>query len=249
MRVSICIPTMGRAKMLLQAICSILMQEHQDYEVIIRDDDPEHPINPPLPDNRFKYFVEPHLGIFSGVANATLRHATGEILYLMGSDDLLAPGALYTVNEVFERDRFGGAMWVYGKTISVDSHLRYQGIDGASTTIEELRLKNSIGLPSTFWNQAMWKTAGRFDPRYKWACDYDMWLRFWSIRKPEFIDRELGIFRHHDSHLSTDKRVEVDAEAQTISLRHRMFGDMIYRARNNWNQKQAYGDESPMAHD
>ena len=61
MKISICIPVYGREKMLAQAIHSILTQEHEDYEVILRDDDPENPVNPSLPDSRFKYFIEPHL--------------------------------------------------------------------------------------------------------------------------------------------------------------------------------------------
>lgn len=253
MKFSICIPAMGREKMLAQSLHSILAQEHEDYEVVVRDDDPDHPIDWSkfhFVDERFHYFLEPHLGTFSGVANAVLKHATGDILYVMGSDDLLCPSALYTVNEVFEQDRFGGAMWGYGKTISTDEHMRYQNEDGAPMTLEDLQAKNAIGMPATFWNRRMWEASGTFDTRYRWACDYDMWLRFWRIRKPEFINHTLGFFRHHSSHMSTDRKDEIEAEAQKISLRHQLLGDVMSRARNRQIQNRLYeGAEAPTSHD
>ena len=233
----------------MQALYSILLQEHENYEVIIRDDDPIQPINPKLPDDRFRYVIESHLGTIA-VANATFKYATGDILYLMGSDDLLAPGALYAVNEAFESDRFGGPCWLYGKTVSVSPHLRVQGIDGAPTTFQQLLKANCIGLPSTFWNRKIMNLAGPFDDRYKWAADYDMWLRFWRIREPIFLDQELGVYRHHSPRTSTEKLDEIEKEAAQISWRHTNMGDVLSRARSRWITKRAYGgDETPLSHD
>jgi glycosyltransferase involved in cell wall biosynthesis len=252
MKISICIPVYGRAKMLIQALHSILLQEHEDYEVILRDDDPEHPVNISLPDSRFKYFVEPHLHGMSERANAVLRHATGDILYLMGSDDLLCPGALFAVNQAFESDRFGAA-WLYGKTISTDSHFRFQGTDGAATTFPLLCEHNRIGQPSTFWNRAMMNWAGPFDTRYKYTGDYDMWLRFWRLREPIFLDQELGIYRHHDGNMATIAGKEsTDAhnrEADLVSWRHTYLGDLISRARNRHTIQKLYGGDIPPSHD
>lgn len=249
MKISICIPAMGRERLVLQAMHSILLQEHEDYEVIIRDDDPKNPINPTLPDSRFRYVIESHLGTMA-VANATLKHATGDILYLMGSDDLLAPGALYAVNEAFSAERFGGPFWLYGKTVSVDSHLQFQGVDGAPTTFKSLLGANCIGLPSTFWNRQIMNLAGAFDDRYKWAIDYDMWLRFWHICEPLFLNQELGVYRHHSPRVSTEKIEEIEEEVRLISWRHSAMGKIITAARARWLTKQAYGGENtPVAHD
>jgi len=262
MKISVCIPTFGRAKMLVQALHSILIQEHEDYEVIVRDDDPEHPVGNDTQfcytqqyfGDRLKYVIEPHIGAFSAVMNATLRHATGDILHIMGSDDLMCPSALYAVNEAFESfrdtDRFGGSCWLYGKTISVDSHLRFQGSDGAPTSLEALRKKNCIGLPSTFWNRQMMILAGTFDTRYKRCGDYDLWLRFWVRRDPVFLNQELGIYRHHDDNMSLVHRQETEDEAQRISQRHSCMNDSIMRARNAFLEKRAYNSESnPVSHD
>lgn len=239
MKVSVCIPAYHRPHMLCQAILSVLGQD-ADIEIVIRDDDPQQPVveNDEVRKvfqfcgERLVYLKDTsHIGTFSGVSNAVLARATGEILYLMGSDDLLAPGALYSVQEVFEKDRFGGPLWLYGKTVSVDSNLCRIGIDGEPTTYEKLLQKNRIGCPSVFWNRNMMNLVGRLDPRYRWAADYDLWLRMWEIVPPVFLDRELGIFRHHDEHMSTIRAQEIEKEAARISQRHRHCRDIIRRGR------------------
>jgi hypothetical protein len=257
-RISLCIPVFGREKMLVQTLHSVLMQEHQDFEVVIRDDNPDRPVQDDpevskvftLLGARLKYAIGEHLGTFSKVANATVAHATGDIMGFLLSDDLLAPSALHTINETFEADTFGGAMWMYGKTISTDHHLSFIGIDGTDATFEEMLRRNRVGCPSTFWNRKMLDLVGTFDTRYKWACDYDMWIRFWKQRKPTFVNREIGIFRHHAHQMSTEQSAEIEEEARKISLRHTYLGDVVHRARNRYNLRKFYGGaDMPLSHD
>lgn len=259
MVISLCIPAYGREKMLMQAIYSVLIQEHQDWEIIIRDDCPENPVGNnsdvrrlfDFLGSRLRYFIEPHLGTYSQVANATLKQASGDILAMLASDDMLHPNTLRLVNQAFEEERFGGAFWLYGQTVSVDHNLKFTGgIDGAPITYENLLKQNSIGVPSTFWNREMMQLAGMFDTRYKWAADYDLWLRFWRYREPRFIAEPFGIFRHHTHQTSKERAVEVEDEARRISVRHSTMGTLIFRARSIQLTKQAYeGGEMPRAND
>lgn len=257
MRISLCMPAYNREEMLQQAIHSVLLQEHKDWEIIVRDDNPEKPLGNNFEiqrlfaycEDRLKYYVGPHLGTFSKIANATLAHATGDILGFLFSDDLLAPGALRTINETFESDSFDCAKWMYGKTISTDHHLSFIGIDGTEATFEEMLQCNRIGCPSVFWNRKMQNLAGTFDTRYKWAADYDLWIRFWRQRRPTFVNREIGIFRHHAHQMSTEQSAEIEEEARKISIRHTYLGDVINRARNRYNLQQFYNGDMPLSHD
>ena len=257
MRISLCIPAFGREEMLQQTIHSVLLQEYKDWEIIIRDDNPTQQVysNPEIQKlfeycgPRLQYFVGDHLGTFSKVANATISHATGDIIGMLFSDDLLAPGALHAINETFESDSFGGAMWMYGKTISTDHHLSFIGIDGAEATYEDMLRSNRVGCPSTFWNRKMMNLAGTFDTRYKWAADYDLWLRFWKQRKPTFVNHEIGIFRHHAHQMSQEQAAEIEIEARHISQRHTCLGDIINRGRNRYNYKKLYDGDMPLSHD
>ena len=261
MKISVCLPVFGREKMLQQAIHSVLLQEHEDWEIIVRDDGSEKRVidNPQVKKlfdfvgPRLKYFYEPHLATFSRVANATLKHATGEIFHVMGSDDVLAPSALYTVNQVFQEyyestDR--APMWAFGKTLSTKDHLEFDGLDGEPTSYEAMLQKNHIGIPSVFWNRPIMNLVGKFDPRIKWAADYDLWLRFYTVVPPTFINQELGIYRHHNDRMSVERAKEIEVEAKLISQRHQMFKDIMIRAQRRLLTLHEYDGESiPISHD
>ena len=261
MRISICLPAFGREKMLRQAIHSVLLQEHEDWEIIIRDDESRPPLDSQAEmqklfdfvGSRLKYFYEPHLGTFSGVANATLKHATGDILHVMGSDDVLAPSALYAVNQIFQSHHDSttrGPLWAFGKTQSTTSHLQFDGLDGDPISYDELLQRNRIGCPSVFWNRAIMNLVGHFDPRFKWAADYDMWLRFYEYMPPVFVNQELGIYRHHNNRMSVDRALETETEAKFISQRHIMFRNVITRAHRRWMARNDYdGNPAPLSHD
>jgi glycosyltransferase involved in cell wall biosynthesis len=261
MKISVCLPAFGREKMLQQAIHSVLLQEHEDWEIVIRDDGSDPPLHthPELTKlftfigPRLKYIHEPHIGSFSGVANGTVKHSTGEIIHVMGSDDVLAPSALYAVNQTFQEHyntTTRGPIWAFGKTLSTKSHLQFDGMDGEPISYGSLLGRNSIGCPSVFWNRAIMNTVGRFDPRFKWAADYDMWLRFYECVPPLFINQELGIYRHHDDRMSVEQAAEIEREAKIVSRRHKQFKNIINRAHRRWVARSDYdGEPAPLSHD
>lgn len=238
--------------MLCQALLSFLIQDHKDTEIVVKDggvrepvgDDPQVKRIFDLFDGRIKYECSEDRGIFDA-ANRALRLATGDILYFACSDDLLCPGALIAVNEVFEKERFGGPFWLFGKTISADVTGKTLGIDGTPTTYEKLLQHNQIGQPATFWNRQLLEMDGLFDLRYKHSADYDLWLRFYRRCEPYFLDQTLGIFRHHEQQNTQAQSKAVEEEAKRISIRHQNFGGLIQRARNAQNTLKFYKDGFP----
>lgn len=236
--------------MLRQALFSILMQGHADVELVIQDGQPESPtaedpsVKPVLAlfGGRLNYLAGHDRGIFDAV-NRALHRATGSILYFMCNDDLLCPGALEAVNAEFERERFGGPFWVYGQTVSADHTGKTLGVDGGLTTYEQLLVKNRLGQPAVFWNRKMMNLAGAFDPRYRHAADYELWLRFWKRRDPAYLGQTLGIFRHHAEQNTQVNSSLVEAEARRISVRHQSFNSLIASARNIHQGRKAYGGQ------
>lgn len=252
MRISICLPVMGRPQWLRQALLSFLIQDYDDLELVVKDGDPNQPVVEDkgvaavlsLLGQRVNYRCSRDRGIFDA-ANDCLKRATGDILNFACSDDLLCPGALVAVNQVFEQERFGGPFWLYGKTISADITGKTLGIDGKPTTYEALLKHNCVGQPSTFWNRKIMEMDGIFDPRYRHAADYDLWLRFWRRTEPYFLDQTLGIFRHHEKQNTTAQGAAVEVEARKISTRHQNFGSLIQRARNAQNTLKYYREGFP----
>lgn len=258
MRISVCMPVMGRPRMLAQALHSILAQNYDDVELILKDGSSSDPVTQYdcvhkalrcFKANQIKYAGGPDGGIFPAL-NDCLSRSTGSILYFMCSDDLLCAGAFQSVNQTFENERFGGAFWLYGKTVSADETGKTLGIDGEQTTLAELIQRNRIGQPSVFWNRPMLQLAGNFDTRYRFAADYDMWIRFWKLRPPLFLEQTLGIFRHHEGSDTQIHPIETEAVARKVSLRHLYLGDIINRARNRYIHRKLYdGADMPLSHD
>lgn len=121
--ISILIPTYNRSALLTECIQSVLNQDFTDYEVIVSDDcspDDTQQIVTSMTDSRVHYFRnERNLG-YGGNLAAGAAHATGGILFLLGHDDILLPGALAKTNAPFARDPAVGLVtrpyyWFYDR--------------------------------------------------------------------------------------------------------------------------------------
>jgi glycosyltransferase involved in cell wall biosynthesis len=110
-RLSVCIPAYNRADRLPELLDSIVTQDYPHYDVVICEDaSPEreriravvegyaarHP-------GRFRYHEnEENLG-YDANFRELIRRATGEYCFIMGNDDVVAPGALSTVADALAR--------------------------------------------------------------------------------------------------------------------------------------------------
>ena len=110
---SILIPTYNGAEVIGDTLRSILSQSFQNFEIIIQDDasrdNTVEAINK-FSDPRIKIFVnENNLG-YSRNLDSLSKKATGDIIYLMGQDDILGEGALFNTNKAFQISEDIGAV-------------------------------------------------------------------------------------------------------------------------------------------
>jgi len=110
---SILIPTYNGAEVIGDTLRSILSQSFQNFEIIIQDD-------ASLDDTVWvvKAFDEPRIKIFKNETNlgypgnleSLSKRATGDIMYLMGQDDILGEGALEGTYKAFKISEDIGAV-------------------------------------------------------------------------------------------------------------------------------------------
>jgi glycosyltransferase involved in cell wall biosynthesis len=102
---SVVVFTYNRASLLRDCITSILSQSFSDFELIVSDncsDDNTEEVCRSFDDERIRYFRnESNFGL-RGNLEAGTSHAVGEIVFLMGDDDILLQGALNLTWKAFQ---------------------------------------------------------------------------------------------------------------------------------------------------
>lgn len=104
MKFSICIPTYNGEKIIGETLRSILSQSFANFEVIVVDDcskDNTEKVVKGFKDKRIKFFKNKQNLGYSKNLEECRKKATGDILYLMGQDDILGKDALLNTYKAF----------------------------------------------------------------------------------------------------------------------------------------------------
>lgn len=175
---------------------------------------------------------EPDTGMFAAI-NKGFAHSDGEIMGWLNSDDLLLPGALRAVGEIFAN--FPDVRWLSSLALStwtVDGRcLGTAAIEGYShqALLEGGYLPGGarhygwIPQESTFWRRSLWEQAGgRVTEDLKAAGDFELWCRFYEHANLAGTPTPLGGFRVHDQQKSRDMdRYLAEARPVLDATRHR----------------------------
>lgn len=220
--ISIIIPSYNMGKFIRRTLDSILCQDFHDYEVIVVDGystDNTSSILDSYGKKIRKILLKP-TGQVNAI-NVGMSLAKGDILAYLNADDIYEPGCLMAVNKAFQ----GRAKWVYGKGRIINSNDQYTR--GMVTKFKEiwqpmnnyrvLTWFDYISQPTVFWRKEMLREIGYFNNKYKYAFDYDYWLRMGKLHKPLFIDGYLACWRFHPQALSVREYKEEMQQAYSIS--------------------------------
>lgn len=106
---SVILPTFNRARLLPRAVRSVLSQEHRDFELLIVDDGSTDETSEALAafgDPRIHRLRQKNRGV-SAARNLGLRHARGNAVIFLDSDDEASPDWLATFGELLADPRVG----------------------------------------------------------------------------------------------------------------------------------------------
>jgi glycosyltransferase involved in cell wall biosynthesis len=106
MKISIILPTFNRASILKETLKSIIDQSFKDFEILVWDDastDSTEETVKKINDERIIYHKNAKNLGYGRNLQAAFENVKGDIVFLMGDDDILLPDALYKTHEAFLR--------------------------------------------------------------------------------------------------------------------------------------------------
>ena len=213
-KVSVIIPVYNGDTYLRDAIESVKTQTFTDWEIIAVDDgsrDQSQSIlrayERDLP-GAFRLISQANQGI-SVARNRAIGISSGEYIALLDSDDVWFPEKLELQVKVLGAKEAAGM--VYSDCTVVDSDgclLRGTYVPQPppqGMIFRDLILSNCIPSSSAMMRKNVLQETGLFNPAYRIAMDYDLWLRL-AVRYPiEAVQKPLMQYRLHMGGISSNR--------------------------------------------
>jgi glycosyltransferase involved in cell wall biosynthesis len=222
MKISIITITYNSEKTLAETIESVISQDYCDIEYIIVDGaskDGTLEVIDKYKEHINKVISEPDKGI-GDAFNKGIAIATGDVIGIINSDDMLLPGALSKVAEVFDECTdvlFGNGYRLYKDGTKVIYKAK---------KLEKIKSEMAMVFPSTFVKKSAYRSYGVFDLGYKVSMDRELLLRMYSKgAKFKYVSVPLSIYRMGGVSDMTFNTA-VKNEREKISL---LYGERIWR--------------------
>jgi glycosyltransferase involved in cell wall biosynthesis len=221
---SIVVPSFNHAHFLEKTLGSIWNQRNiddSDIEVIVIDGGSQDGTLEILKccESRLAYVVsEPDCGQTDALIKG-FRHATGDILCWLCSDDLFERNTLSEVLALFESDPV--LQWAYGDSMWIDENdlILWPKKEIPFNWFIWKHYINYIPQPSCFWRRSLYEAVGGLDPVFTVAMDGDLWARFAVKVRPRHVRRVWSRMRFYEGQRNFASRELSNAQDRIIRER------------------------------
>jgi len=213
MKISVVTPSFNQGPYLEATLRSLLSQNYPDLELIVIDGgstDQSIEIIRRYAASLSHWESEKDRGQ-SHALNKGFAHVHGDIWTWLNSDDLLEPGVLQRVADVFAENPEAGV--VYGDCVYVaqDGETIIENFSGEPYSRLRHLAHRFIAQPSCFFHTRMVTPAVREDLHY--CMDYDLWLKLAERGvKFHYVPEVFSRYRLHDASKSVSALVALHSE-------------------------------------
>lgn len=220
MRVSIVTCTWNSEPFLADSIASVLAQDYPDIEYIFVDGGSTDGTLERIESIARPVIILRHVtGGISRAMNAGLARARGDIIAHLHSDDWYLHGQV--ISRVVEVFRQTGAQWLFGRNLRwIRGEVAPEPWQAPPYHYARLLRRNFIAHEATFVRRSLFERAGGFSERWRYAMDYDLWLRLGRLAEPVQLDEALAVFREHSGSLSSSHPAAGLTEDFRVRLSH-----------------------------
>lgn len=210
---TVVVPNLNNARFLRSTLDSIAAQSVRDLDVVIVDggstDGSVEIIRAWSEDNRAHWISEPDDGQAQAI-NKGFRMARGEIVAWLNSDDVYPPGAIKRAIHAFADDRSLDVLWGFCLYVDCDGRPIRIGNPMVCHDLAELRgRRNFVMQPGSWFRRSLFERFGYLDESFRYALDYEFFLRLAGSVKARMVPEIMAHFRLHaasktvgQSHLS-----------------------------------------------
>ncbi len=230
-KISIITITYNSEKTLEETIQSVVSQNYDNLEYLIIDGgstDRTLEIVEKYKDKIDIVISEPDKGI-SDAFNKGIRNASGEIIGIINSDDLLMPGALETISKYYnpEIDIFSGNV-IFWNQDTGDEHSCKPDIK-----FDKLKMQFGVAHPSRFIRKSAYEKYGLYDINFRYMMDADLLCRFYK-RGAYFIHIDIDLAKFRMGGTTADNIYKKKDEFRRFVQN---FGGTNYEFRILWYKK------------
>lgn len=224
-RISIITPSYNQGAFIEETIKSVIHQNYPNLQYIVVDGDSTDGTQEILEryQDRIDLIIrEPDAGQTDAI-NKGIRHADGDIITWLNSDDMAGPGAFHMVADTFMKHDVD---IVAGICVEHADH-NINIINKSLINTERLNLFHLTDIfeywyrgfffyqPEVFFTRRILEKAGaELDQQLKYAMDYELWLRFAGADASlKIINWPLAYFRRHPQQKTFDLPASMEEQA------------------------------------
>lgn len=212
-RISIITPSFNQGDFIEATVRSVINQRYLNLEYIMMDggstDDTLLKLQPYI--ERFSHFESGPDGGQSAAIAKGFSLASGEIMGFLNSDDVLLPGALNFVADFFNRhpkvDLIYSHRCIIDKTGNVTGHWI---LPKHSNFL--MKRWDLIPQETCFWRRKLFEKHGNVNPGFRFAMDYDLFVRYMRSGHFRRVNRFLAAFRVHSNSKTTTQLFTIGHE-------------------------------------
>lgn len=221
MKASVVIPTFNRASIILDTLESVLQQDYAPLEIIIVDDGSTDAtaklLESYVQEGRIRFIPQAHQGKPSPARNRGLVEATGDVVFIFDSDDLMLPGKIsktmsaikelgdkrvgFCCTDFILRKKDGREESHYARNyyqVFRESPKNKLNDDAfwmpSRSAYGALLSANYVGTSSVAFPKYIIDAGFRFDESLTNSDDYDMWLRIARDYDVLIINKPLHVY-------------------------------------------------------
>lgn len=227
--VSVVIPAYNSEKFIGDAIESVINQSHAVNQIIVVDDGSTDGTKDVLEkyQNQIEVVRQMNAGP-SAARNTGIKRAHGEYICFLDSDDTYLPRKIERQLSVFRYLTNVGLVHTGANVVHKDGSIWYTYIPpvyySREEQIEKLLKSNYIVSSTVMIKRNYLSQAGLFNESYRYAEDYDLWLRLLVYCNFGCVPEVHCHYRWHDRNTSTSADVSSVANIQKEAAKR--FGQM-----------------------